>query len=101
MKVTEVERTYCIEITPKQMLKLLKRDETASELGHIATLRTGSRQGYQTMGSKIINLFPGVSDVAYNAMLGPRIYVRIEISTDEHVMLVVEDCKKEIAKYVR
>ena len=86
MKITETERTYAFEITQRQMLKLLKRDDV-------------NLHSRGTLLHRLLAL-PAVRQVEYDPMMGCVIFCRIEVEGQTIADLL--DCvKKEIMRYVR
>jgi len=82
MKITNTQRVYCIEITPKQMAKILRHDNAAREranrtYGGRLTQATPVGILWKRKLDCLLNVF-GVSEIEYDAMFGDLVVLASE-----------------------
>lgn len=98
MKVIETERIYCIEITMRQMHKILDRDEAVER--SIQRNPSFEHRYPGTLLNRLIKI-DGVREVQHDPMFGTTVNVRVESEDPQAMAITLEKVQKEIAKYVR
>jgi len=97
MKVTETERSYCIEITKAQFSKLMDKDFNSLEKYD----QVSGRYSYPATLCSVICKISGVREVTYDPMCSPAIFVRLESEDTAAMVRTLENVKREIALYVK
>jgi len=95
MKVTETERSYCIEIAKEQFFKILDRDSV-----DLYKTTTGT-YAYPATLTSILSRIDGVCEVNYDGMFGPAIYIRLKSEDTAAMVRTLENVKRTIALYVK
>lgn len=97
VKITLAEKVYAFEMSAVQMRRLLRLDAVAIERANRESLRKSCRAGAITLAS-ILLAIPHISEVEYNSMYGPCLWIRVEASSSKKTL---QKAKEAIAVYVK
>lgn len=87
MKTTLVQRRYCVDITPRQMSAILKRDWNASN--------SGKKKLSELMEDSCLP----VNDFSYDGRYGPRIWYTVVPAYDKPELHT--EIQQAIRKYAK